>query len=338
MGILKWFWNHKRISLVVIIIATVGIWWQFFRGNGEELDEAVVQRGVVIEELILTGEIIADEHVFLKFPVSGKISYVGAREGDVVKKGKLLGKLNTISLNSTYQRARADLRAADANVDEVHDDVKDNDDDETFAIKNTRTAAEVAKDKAWENFKIAEYNLNNSSLYAPFDGHVVNVAHPFAGINILATENMFEILNPETMYFSVSADQTEVGSITEGQKVKIILDAHSEEELVGTVSFVAFAPIQGEIGAVYSIKVVFDEIRDNGFKYRIGMTGDAKFEISRNTNVFYVPNTFVQSKRGEDNLLINNGNDEIKIKVGLEGEERVEISGDGVSEGLAVYD
>ena len=307
------------------------------RGGNGELEESTVQRGEVIEELILSGEIVADEHAQLTFPTSGRITWINVVEGDQVKKGQALAKLDTVVLSSALQRARADLRAAEANLEEVHDEVKGRDADETFEEKNTRTAAEVAKDKAYEAVIIAGENLRNSTLVSPFDGLVTYVANPFSGVNVLATQTQIEVINPDTIHFEVSADQMEVVDIKIGEEVKIVLDAVDEKEFTGTVTYVSYAPEVGEVGSVYSVRLNFADLANNGFVYRVGMTGDAHFVLSKKDDVLWVPSGFVNSDSGGDYLSTNNGKDKVYIEVGLEGEDRTEVVGN-ISEGLAIYD
>lgn len=336
-GIIKWFWNHKKISLVLIIIIGALYWWFFVKNGNDEFEESSVMRGEVEEELILSGTVVADEHAKLAFATGGTISYVGVTEGDEVVKGKLLAKIDTIGLNSTLQRARADLRAQEANVAEVLDDVKGNDEDETFEEKNTRTAAEVAKDKAYEAVLIAEDNLRKASLYAPFKGIVTYVANPFSGVNVLATQTQIEVINPETIHFEVAADQTEVTDIKLNDRVSILLDSNGEKELAGVVTYISYSTKAGEIGAVYEVKIEFDDFTNGNFTYRVGMTGDAHFVLKRKNDVLYAPSNYVKSDKEGDYVLVNGGKDKTYVEIGLEGEERTEILS-GLEEGALIYD
>lgn len=336
MKILKWFWLHKKISIVLLIALVGFIYWQFFKNGKVDYTEAKVERGLVEEELILSGSVIADEYAKLTFPASGTLSFVGVSEGDQVYRGQLLAKIDTLALNSALQRARADLRAAEANVDQVHDDLKDNDEDETFTQKNTRTAAEVSKDKAYEAVLIAEDNLKKAAIYAPFKGLVTYIANPFSGVNIVAATTQIEVINPDTIHFEVSADQTEVRDIKVGDEVRIILDADEEKKITGKVNYVSYATKQDEIGAIYEVKIEFTNLENNGFVYRVGMTGDAHFVLKRKENTLFVPREFIKSDKDGEYVLINNGKDKKYIELGLEGEERTEIVS-GIEEGAIVY-
>lgn len=329
--------KRARVALVVVVIGGVLLWKFVLFPKKADLETTEIKKGIVSEELILSGEINADEYAELVFQSSGKIAWVGASEGEWVRKGQALAKLNTTNLNADLQRARSDLRDAEATVERVHDDVKDHAGDETFTQKETRTASEVAKDKAYEAVLKAEENLRNATLTAPFAGLVTYVANPFSGLNILYSQTQFELVNPESIYFEVSADQTEVTNLSLDQKVKIILDSYIDQEFEGEITFISYTPKTGEVGAVYKVKVSFPIETIDVRKFRIGMTGDAKFILSDKSDVLYVPPQFVNSDTKGRFLRLGSKNNKTYIEVGLEGEERVEVSGE-IKEGDTIYD
>lgn len=339
-SLLKRIWRRKKlILLIVVILAIGGFLYQrlVILPRRAALETTEVKKGTVSEELVLTGGISADEYAQLAFPTSGDTSWVGVSEGDKVKKGQALMKLDTTTLNSAFEQAKATLRAAEATVENVHDQVKDHAGDETYAQKDERTTAEAAKDKAYDAYVAAEYNLRHATLFSPFAGIVSFVAHPFSGVNVLFSETQVEVVNPETVYFDVSADQNDVANLFPGQKVNVVLDSVPDEELEGTVDFIGYTPKPGEAGTTYKIKVKFSKENFDTNKYRIGMTGDAKFILQEKNDVLYVPPQFVSSDTKGKYLKVGSPNNKVYIDVGLEGEESVEIIGN-VMEGNTVFD
>jgi len=331
--------GRKKLLIVIIVIVIVGFFaYRYFQNKNGDVDSAEVKRGNVAEELILSGEIDADEYAQLKFPASGKIAWVAITEGEEVKKGQALMKLDTTTLNTAFQSARASLRAAEATLDNVHDQVKDNDDDESFSEKDTRTTAETTKDRAYEAYVAAEYNLRNATLISPFAGIVTYLAHPFSGVNVIFSETQVEVINPDTIFFDVSADQTEVSDIKIGQKVVIVLDSITEKDINSTVDFVSYTPKTGEVGTVYKVKLKFVESNLSADVYRIGMSGDAKFILEEKKDVLYLPAKFVNSDTKGKYVRKGQINNKVYVEVGLEGEERVEIISDEIKEGDVVYD
>lgn len=320
---------------VLVVIVVVGFLIFRSQGNGETPKEAMVERGTVEETLVLTGEVKATDYASLGFNTSGTVSWVGVKVGDAVKKGQALMKLDTTVLNSAFQVAQANLRAAEANLAQVHDEVKGNDSDETFEEKNTRTAAETAKDKAYEAYIAAQKDLRNATLISPFDGVVAILNSEVPGVNITVATPQVVVVNPDTIYFEVTADQTEVSTFKVGDKAKVVLEAFENDVLAGSITSISLAPDTTESGTVYPIRIKLDN--PEAGKYRIAMTGDASFVINKKEDALYVPEGFVKSDKDGDYVLINAGKDKKYIEVGLEGSDRTEIIGD-ISEDTTVFD
>lgn len=271
------------------------------------------------------------------FETSGKIVFVGTTEGSVVKKGRLISKLDSTVLNSNYQIAMSNLRIYDATAQNILDQVKGNSDDESYSQKDSRTTAEANKDKAYEAVIVAKRNLDGASLYAPFNGIVTYLAHPFTGVYTSLGAVEAEIIDPSTIYFNVLADQTEVIKLKKDQKVIIILDAFDEKSFNGVITNISFTPKLGESASVYTIKVEFKDVDLNNSSFKIAMTGDAKFITSEKENIFFVPSSFVKQDKSGSYLKTANKDKKIYVETGIESEDSIEVVGD-IKEGLVVYD
>ncbi|MEJ2441390.1 MAG: HlyD family efflux transporter periplasmic adaptor subunit, partial [Patescibacteria group bacterium] len=189
---------------------------------------------------------------------------------------------------------------------------------------------------AYRALTIAQKNLANGGIRAPFDGMVTSITNPFSGLNILFSESQIEMVNPDTLYFEVSADQSEVVDLTDNQKARIILDSFPEEEIEGEISYIGYTPEAGEISTTYKVTVKPDSKVDSG-KVRVGMTGDVRFVLSQKEDVLYVPPQFISTDKKGKYVLKNSPKNKVYVEVGLEGEERTEIIGD-IKEGDVLYD
>ncbi len=327
--------NWKKVTVLLLILTIVAFF--FFRNKNKEVKTSVVQKGNLKEEMVLSGEINAVNYAKMTFETSGKINYVGVKEGDKVLKGKLLSKLDTTVLNSSYQTALSNLRIYQATVDNVRDQVKGHDNDETFAQKDLRTTAESNKDKAYEAVVAAKRNLDGASLYAPFNGIITYVAHPYSGVYTSVASTEIEIIDPQTMYMTVLADQTEVTKLKNGQPVVIVLDPFEDKEFEGTIDTISFTPKLGESGSVYAIKVLFKNVNLETSSFKIAMTGDAKFVVSQKENIMYVPSNYVKQDKNGNFIKKNKKGEKIYVTTGIESENDTEIIGE-VKEGQVVYD
>ncbi len=326
----KWIW----FFLIVIVIGG-GIF--FFRSRSKKEPEvAKVERGQVKQELILTGSVNAEKYAALMFPTSGKISWISAKEGQEIKKGQAITALDTTVLNSAYQQALNNYRNYQAAAESALDSVKNHSSDETFTQKATRTAAEVARDNAYDAMIAAKYNLNNSVILAPFKGIISSLPFTSPGVNVSLTDVQVIIIDPATVYFDVNADQSEVISIKEGQRVTVVLDSFQERSIVGRVAFIGYTPKAGEAGAVYKVKIVFEE-KPGDIPLRVGMTGDVKFVLEEKENVLFAPPKFVNADKDGKFVYLGKPGKKQRVEIGLEGEDGVEIVS-GVKEGDTLYD
>lgn len=328
----------RRLIVLLIIIAAI-IGWKIYSNQKaeKEAETAIVKVGDVREELILTGEIKADLHAQMRFPTSGKLGWIGVSEGDWVYKGQALASLNKTTLDAAYQQARSNLRKYDSTVDRVHDDLQGKDETETYTEIETRVTAESSKDYYYDALKTAEYNLRNANLIAPFAGFVTYTASSFAGVNVLFSDIQIELIDPATIYFDVSADQSEVTNLNLGQKVIVILDSFPDKEFEGEISYISYTPKTGEVGSVYEIKVIFPVIEPEFEHIRIGMTGDAKFTLSEKQDALYIPIEFINTDKEGKYVNLGSINNKVYVEVGIEGEDTVEIKGD-IRKGDVVFD
>lgn len=327
------------IIIIVIIAAWFG-WNRWQAANTAAKETTTVQRGTLSESLILSGNMQADRHVTLQFQNSGLLSWVGVKEGDWVKKYQAIASLDQRQLKkqmqkylNTYSRERNDFEDTHAenenwqliNEQSQRDEIKRIIERSQFDLNNTVLDVEIQ-----------DLSVRYATLTTPIEGMVTRVAAPYAGVNIIPSQAQFEILDPSTLFFSVTADQTEVIDLFPGQEVSMVLDAFEEQKFQGKINFISYTPKSGETGTVYEVKVSISNWQDVPRSLRIGMTGDAEFILRSSKDVLYLPYKFVKSDDNGSYVLIGDGTQKQYVKTGLEGEENVEIT-EGISEGTTVY-
>jgi multidrug efflux pump subunit AcrA (membrane-fusion protein) len=102
--------TKRRIIFVAVILAIIGgIFIYSSQKAKNSVSTAIVQKGTVSEELVLSGDIQAEKYVKMAFPAGGKVAWVGVKEGDFVYKGQALSSVDSITLDAAYQQARSTL-------------------------------------------------------------------------------------------------------------------------------------------------------------------------------------------------------------------------------------
>ncbi|MBI3366322.1 efflux RND transporter periplasmic adaptor subunit [Candidatus Roizmanbacteria bacterium] len=345
---------RKRWYVVTIILLVIGLFFLKVKSapangkNGKKQVSYMVKRQNLKETLSLSGSIDAEEHVTLRFQSSGRLLWVGVKEGDYVKKYQGIASLDQRELKKTLEKYLNTFVKKRFDLDQSVDD----------NWQKQYDLSQLIREKAERTLKSSQYDLNNAvldvelqslsvefvNLWTPIEGVVTKVGSPFAGVNITPSQAEFEIINPKTVFFSATADQSDVVKISEGLLGKITLDAFPDDKINAVVKDISFVPKSGETGTVYEVKVnMLGSYSD--FRYRFGMTGDASFTVREIKNTLFVPTKYVKTEKKPDGTLIReyvlkkvNGNQEkTTIEIGENVDEYTIITS-GLKEGDTVYD
>ncbi len=330
-NILKKFW---WLFLIGFIVGGLIVWSASKPKVDPKIKTHTVQRQDLIDSLSLSGEIDASEKVSLRFQTSGLLTWVGVKEGDSVKKYQVLASLdkrdlqNSMSkLLNSYSKTRWDFEQAqddnknwqtDGMTDEARTTVKRTLDKYQFDLNNSVLSVESQA-----------LALKYANLWTPIEGLVTKVDSPVAGQNITPATATFEVVNPNTIFLSATADQTEVTKFKVGQKGIITLDAFEDKTFDGVVEAISFTPKAGESGTVYELKIALDFVNLE-YDIRMGMTGDINFVFKTVKDVLVVPASYVKTENGTRYVFIlrNKNKEKQEIKTGdtIDGNTEV-ISG-----------
>lgn len=110
--------KKKSLYIVLVIIALGGLWlWQRQRSAGAiTYETASVTQGSLKQTVEVTGEIKPAARIDLAFKSDGTLQSVNVKIGDKVKKGQVLAELEAEDPTFAYQRARAAVAIAQANL------------------------------------------------------------------------------------------------------------------------------------------------------------------------------------------------------------------------------
>ena len=98
--------NKRYVVAILIILAIFGI-WKYFTGSksSKKIESTKVTRLDLKEVLTLSGQIDADTKATLRFGTAGKIAWINAKQGDVVKKWQALAGLDSADLKAAETKA-----------------------------------------------------------------------------------------------------------------------------------------------------------------------------------------------------------------------------------------
>lgn len=279
-------------SIAVLLLVGVGFAIQNTRTHAstQQIKTATVTQKTFTKSVQSSGKTKADKAVELKFQTSGKLTWVGVKEGDTVAAFQAIAGL--------------DVREVQKNLDKVLRDYSNerNDFEEMWrvtykGVQNPNTAlTDTAKrileknqwdlDKAVLDVELKHLAVEYATLVTPIAGIVAHIDTPVPGVNITPATAVFEIVDPASLVFAANIDEVDIGSLSLGQTASIALDAFGDATFSGKVSYISYISETSAGGAtVFPVRLAFDEPQ----KLRIGLNGDVTIETTTIADAVVVP-------------------------------------------------
>ena len=327
-----WIKGHWILSIIIVIGLLFASYYLYQRTLTEEEELTFIhpQRENLIKTLDVSGLVDADEKARLRFVVGGKVVYVGAQEGDVVKKWQTIATIDQATLNKQLQQDLNNYMKERWDWEETRDDIE-------YRTLDTTERRSVDKEQ-WDlenqvlNVEIRDIAIKNTVLSAPFDGVLTVSPTAVAGVQLLASD-YFEIVNPESLQFIAEVDEADIAMVKPGQEATITLDAYPDQEYNTYVDYVAYTSSQSTSGTVFRVKLPLNHL--GGIElFRLGMNGDISIFLDERTDVITVP--IIATKTRDGKILVDvkqpdGSTTEQEIQVGLETDEKYEVLG-GITE------
>lgn len=238
--------------------------------------------------MVLPGETEALNDIRLAAERGGVVEWVGVTEGQLVREGQQITRINLAALQAALDRARANQKLAVEQLRRRND---------LFAKKVlSREELEQAENEqvvATANLHEAEVNYNYGIATSPVSG-VVNKVYVDPGEYVGEGDPVVDIVNVGTMRINFNVPEVDVRFLEVGQKAPVKVDTYPDREWTGTVDFVAWKADTAT--RTFQVRLVVDN-REG--KIRPGMIARAAFVRRALENAVTVPLFCIQDKGGE---------------------------------------
>ena len=255
----------RALLLLAVVLAGAGgvyYWWQRLH--------PALPAGIVFGN----GRLEADE-INIDTKYAARIGEMMADEGDLVKAGQVLARMDTRDLQASLKRAQASVQQArhavdeaNANVDqqnaqvllaqqemdravytvqkgvatkELLDQRKQQLDSANAALIAARARviqAEHALDAATHDVELYTVQIDDNTLVAPRDGRIqYRIAN--IGEVLPAGGHVFAMLDTSYVYMDVYLPTEQAGKVRFGAEARIVLDAYPNVAIPAKVSFVS---------------------------------------------------------------------------------------------------
>ena len=314
------------IIALLIVLSKTGVIGN--KDEGKEVETAVVNASTIIETVSATGKIQPEIEVKISSEVSGEIISLNVKEGQVVKKGDLLVKINPDLYTSSYNRSLSNLSGTKSGLsqsDASYKEAKSNyDRNKTLFEKGIISKSDW--DKAIASFEVAKANkqtaffnvqsasatvneakdnLGRTTIYAPADG-TISVLNVELGERVLGTQQMagteiLRVANLNNMEVEVDVNENDIVKIKVGDEANVEVDAYLKKQFKGVVTSIsnsASSTLTADQVTNFKVKIrilkesyqdLLEGKPDTYSPFRPGMTATVDIITTRKANVLSVP-------------------------------------------------
>jgi HlyD family secretion protein len=265
--------KKKIIVAVILAVMALIVLINISSSGGKSLEVTTekVQKRDLVEKVSATGEIKPKKNVNISTDVAGKIIKILAQEGEIVKKGQLLIKIDSAIYEANADRDReiisssqADLVIQEANLKKARSFLtrrKQLYDEGLISREQFEDAgiqqeiAEANKQANLHRIAQAKASLNSTSdsirktsILSPIDGIVTSLKVEEGEVAIIGTMNnpgtvLMTIADLSVMEAEVLVDETDVVKVKIGKRAEITVDAIMGKIMNGKVTEVGNSAI-----------------------------------------------------------------------------------------------
>jgi RND family efflux transporter MFP subunit len=240
------------VGIVLLAALAVGGW--YFWPNGRITVHAVTaqaQDPATASGLDASGYVVARRKATLSAKILGKVTEVNFEEGDHVKAGDIVARLDDSNYRAALIEAEAKARQAKAALDNTapiyarYQKLKSEGAISTDAVENQRLAfdnARTAYDLARAEVGTAESYLRDTMVRAPFSGIVTvkvaqigEVVAPQAAGGGDTRTGIITIVDMDSLEVQVDVSENYIDRVKVGGKAVIHLDAYPDWDIPGQV-------------------------------------------------------------------------------------------------------
>lgn len=261
--------------------------------NGEE--ELVKSVNVVTSEITPTtfssyvrvvGTVETSDDIMISAEVSGKIISYNVREGDEVRKGQTILKIDDAKLSQEKARLEAVTAQSKENYERLKKIYEEDNIGSELDYLNAKYAYEQNR-SALESIKV---DLENTSIKAPFNGKVeekmMNVGEMVSPgtpvVRLIGTEN-YKITSGVPARYS--------DAIKTGDKVDVWFDTQASDTLEGTIRFVGTSI--NPRNRTFQIEI---DLPSGINQYKVDMITNIRLKTYEQEEVVVISEEFVYSK------------------------------------------
>jgi len=321
-----WVRLHWKISLLFVCVIVGGGIWIFTSRTQAQKKKLVFEQPQIrtlTQELEVSGRVDAKQKAVLKFLAGGKLTYVGAKEGDVVRKGQTIASIDARDLKKTLEKNLNLYTIQRSTIDQNKYARKDIHGNYTTDQQNYQD--QLTLENTVTTVELQDIALKNASLYSPMAGILIASPKQVAG-TIVSSTDTFTVINPESMMFSADVGEVDISQVREGMMAEVELDSYQGQKIPTRVERVAYQSSEASTGTVFAVEFLLPS-SFTGVTYRLGMNGSVHILLDKKENVLSIPVRSLIERDGKTFVEVRDGNKTTmrEVTLGLETDEYREV-------------
>jgi membrane fusion protein (multidrug efflux system) len=273
-----------------------------------------------------TAPIEAHQEAVVVAKVGGEVRQIYVEEGDPVKEGQILARLDG-------DRLRLELAQTEANLRKLERDYKRTLDlsERGLVPKSTAENLKYDLEALRASYDKAKLELSYTEIRAPIPG-VVSARNIKVGNTIGPNDPTFTVTDLDPLVAYVHVPEKEFRKIAPGQAAEVVVDALGGERFVGNIERIS--PTVDPQTGTFKARV---EVADQSRRLKPGMFARVNIVYERRAAALQLPRTAILDADGQQSVyIVDDGKAEqrvirtglsnagwIEVLEGLEGDERV---------------
>jgi RND family efflux transporter MFP subunit len=345
------------VSIIVLAVLFFVLRSMFSQGIEVKLITAITQSpSQTNASLTASGYIVAQRKAAVASKGTGRLIWLGVVEGDKVKKGQIIGKLEDNDIRALLQQAKANLSLYQADLKDA-----ENSFNREKALLKTGSATRMEVDAAEarylrvlasievakSNISSQEIALENMLIRAPFDGTVLTknadigeIVSPM-GASINSRAAIVSMADMSSLEVEADVSESNIEKIKLNQESEIVLDAYPDKSYEGYVSKII--PTADRSKATVMVKVGFKHYDERVLPEMsakvLFLSEKTKGEAKDEKPALIVPMTSIAKRDSKDVVYLVKDEKamEVPVTIGRKFNAYIEITS-GISDGDKVID
>lgn len=197
------------------------------------VEVVAVESQVLERRLSAVGSLLSDESVMLRPEIAGRLQEINFQEGQEVKRGDLLFRLDDDVARAEWQQARANLALAESKFKRSEQLQK-----QGFISQQARDEADNALRVERANVALAQARLNKTEIRAPFDGQL-GLRNVSVGDVVSAGQDLVTLQAIQRLKVDFRLPETFLPQVRVGQTLQIGIDALPDQRWSGEVTAIS---------------------------------------------------------------------------------------------------